>query len=130
MPTPINPIWTESKTIASFDGALAAGVSKEGSIDLNALGFDMVEGLVILVFGGTPDAGADIEINSSPDVGTTKSNIAKQGPVEIEEQASTTKRFPFTIQDVAHAIIKVTNKDSTDSITVSIIYAGRIWTSA
>jgi hypothetical protein len=126
----ITPTWTENQPISGFDDAtLAAAGDTDGNIDLDALGFDKVEGLLIVTFGGTPDGPVEFEINTSPDSGSNVSDIAKIGPVEIEEGAGLTKKFPFEIEGVAFANFKATNNDSTDAVAVSIIYAGRKWQS-
>ena len=121
----IKPNWTENQAISGFDdAAVAAGGSTEGDIDLDNLGFDLVAIQIKITFGGTPDDDALIEIFSSSDSGTTDDSLAITA-LTVEEAVSTTKRLTVVVPNLPFIQVKVTNNDSTDTIDVSAIFAGR-----
>jgi hypothetical protein len=130
MTTTTTPQWNDNQTIPGFDGAIANGASKEGSIDLKTLKYDRIALQLQIIFSGTTDGPVEVEVLSSSDGGTKKDTISFYGPIEIEETDSATKRITIPIEGISHGTIKVTNNDSSSSVTASIIYSGRKWESA
>lgn len=119
------PKWIENQTITGFDDAtLGFGASSQGNIDMASLGFDLVAIQIEVIFGGSPDDDALIEIQSSPDSGTTFDSIAITA-LTIEEATSTTKRLTVVVPNLPFIRVKITNNDSADDIAVSAIFAGR-----
>lgn len=125
----ITPTWTENQTISGFNNAtLAAAASTSGDIDLDTSGYDLVSIQIKTIFGGSPDGDVLIEILSSPDSGTTDDTIPVSS-INVEEETSGTKIISIDVSGKAYITVKATNNDSTDTINVAALYAGRKWSS-
>ena len=124
----ITPTWTEATNLHT-SGTVAAAASATDDIDLDNLGYDMVLVTIEIAFGGTPDGDCTVEVLGSSDSGTNDDTVALH-TLAIEEAASTTKRISLQIKDVPYIAVKVTNNDSTATVTYDSWYAGRKFTSA
>lgn len=95
---------------------IAAG----GSYTSDSFNLDAIKALlagVQVVFGGTPDGNAKLEVLTSPD--DTNWDTVAYAQFEIDYSASQTlmKSIPVNV-DAAYAKIKISNLDSADNISV------------
>jgi len=126
----ITTTWTENQSITSFNAAsLAAAGTTNGDIDLATSGYDIVTVQIKVIFGATPDGDVTIDILSSPDSGTSDDTIPLM-TISIPETTSATKFITIPVKDIPFIQVKATNNDTTDTVNVSALYAGRKWTSA
>lgn len=119
------PVWAENVNLHT-SGAVAAGASATDDIDLDTLGADLVSVVVEIVFGATPDGDVLVEVFGSTDSGTNDDTEPLLS-FTIEETADATKRKSFALGGIPYAAIKVTNNDTTDSVTYDSWYAWRQW---
>lgn len=113
--------WTEAVTLHS-SSSVAAGVSVTDDIDLDNLGAIAVMIQIEIIFGGTPDANVLVEILGSVDSGVQDDTEVLHS-FTIEDTASATKRQSIVVHDVAYLAVRVTNNDTTDSVTYDGLYA-------
>ena len=124
----VKPDWTENVSLHS-SSSVAAGGSATDDIDLDNLGADCVNVQIEIIFTGTVDGDVLVEVFSSPDSGTND-DTEPITSLRIPETASATKKVTIKLENLAYAAIKVTNNDSTASVTYESIYAWRNWLSA
>lgn len=113
--------WTEAQTLHS-SSSITAGSSATDDIDLDNLGAIAVMIQIEIIFGGTPDANVLVEILGSVDSGTQDDTEVLHS-FTIEDTASATKRQSIVVHDVAYLAVRVTNNDTTDSVTYDGLYA-------
>lgn len=124
----ITPTWTENQSLLS-GAALDASSQTTLTLDLDTNGFDAVSIQAKIVFGSTPDSITSLKIYASPNSGTDVDNIPI-GAYEIIHTASSTQIASVLVQNSPYIEIVVQNLDSADTVTASIVYAGRKWSSA
>ena len=114
--------WAEAQTLHS-SSSISAGSSVTDDIDLDNLGALGVAIQIEIIFGGTPDANVLVEILGSVDSGTQDDTEVIHS-FTIEDTASATKRGPtITVFDFPYIAVRVTNNDSTDSVTYDGLFA-------
>jgi hypothetical protein len=114
--------WTENQEHHASSVISATGNAQD-TIDLDASNYDEVEVFISIAFGSTPDGDCVVEVFPSYDSGTTFTTKATYTRT-IERQTSTTVIVSFIVSHAA-ARIKVTNNDSTDSVTYVGKYTGK-----
>lgn len=128
MATTTTPSWTENVTLKA-SGAIASGASDTKDIDLATELYDLIVVTVEIIFGASPDGDVVIERFDSTNSGTDDAT-EPEFSISVTESTSATKRINIPILNSAYSVIKVTNNDSADNVTVESWYAGRKWTSA
>ena len=123
----IKPVWTENVNLHT-SSSVAAAASVTDDIDLDTLGADAVAIVIEVVFGATPDGNVLVEIFGSSNSGTDD-DTEPITSFTIKETASATKRKTVVLKDLAYLAVKVTNNDSTDSVTYEAWHAWRQWSS-
>ena len=119
----IKPVWTENVNLHT-SASLAFGASVTDDIDLDNLGADLTAIVIEIIFGGTPDGDALVEIFSSSNSGTDD-DTEPLTSFSIAQIASATRRKTIVIEKVPYIAVKVTNNDSADSVTYDSWHAWR-----
>jgi hypothetical protein len=122
------PSWTENQNLHT-SGTVAAAASATDDIDLANLGYVGVTITIEIVFGGTPDGNCLVEVFRSNDSGTND-DTEPIVSFTIEEAVSTTKRAGIKLMNEPYLAVKVTNNDSTDTVTYDSWYSGLQYTDA
>ncbi len=118
----ITATWTENVTLRAAATLAAAGVATH-DIDLATNGYDRVDVQVDVVIGSS--TGVTVRVYGSPDSGTT---VDDQPLLVYSISADDTRTLVLT---GAYRQISLTNDDGTNATgNITILYAGRKWTSA
>jgi len=123
--TIIKPTWTENVNLHT-SASLAAAASVTDDVDLDTLGADQALITIEIVFGGSVDGNVLVEIFGSANSGTDDDTIPLTS-FTIPENDSVTKRKSVIVTGVPYIAVKVTNNDSTDTVTYEAWYAWRQW---
>lgn len=102
-------------TQSSRQSIVAGGSYTSSSFNLDAIKA-LVAGMQV-VFGGTPDGNAKLEILTSPDNINWDTVAYTQFEVDYTASQTLMKSIPVNV-DAAYAKIKITNLDSADNISV------------
>ena len=121
------PVWTENQTLTAFDdNSPANNVTAKTTLDIAALGFDLVKLQLKITWDVSATGYALLNIYSSSDSGTTKDTIPIWSQ-RITPVAGTTTYITLNIQDEAFVDIWLENKTGQEMAEVSGKYAGRKW---
>jgi hypothetical protein len=124
----LKPVWTENQNIISTS-TLGGTETATGDIDLDASGYDGVVIQVDYTDGSTPAAGIRVDLFGSADGGTTIDNIAF---VTFEVDEGDSQKKSLFVEGRNWIRVSVTNldTDSGDDASVTVDFAGRVWTVA
>ena len=120
--TTTTAVWTENTNLHT-SGTVAAAASATDDIDIDNLAYLMVSVTIEILFGGSPDGDVDIEVFGSNDSGT-QDDTEPILSFKLSEATSTTKRRTFQIMGVPYIAVKITNNDTTDTVTYDSWYSG------
>lgn len=123
----ITPSWTENVNLHT-SGSVAAGVAVVDDIDYDTLGADAAAIVIEVIFGATPDGDILVEVLNSSDSGTNDDTEPVASMV-IPWETSATKRQTMETGGRPYDAIRVTNLNTTDSVTVDSWLAWRQWDS-
>lgn len=107
--------WTEDVEFHA-SASLAAAASVTDDIDLDNLGAEETNIEISIAFGSTPDGDVLVELLASVDSGTLDGTVPVHSQT-IERVTSTTVRALIPIAGYAYLAVRVTNNDTTDSVT-------------
>lgn len=115
--------WSTGNTVAFDDLTPGAGVTAVADINLESLAYNAVVIQVKVVFGGSVDGDTVVDIRYSPDGGTTYDTVAFSTKTFTAVNGATVTQS-FYVENVNFVQVAVTNNDSADDVTPTLIYAG------
>lgn len=124
----LKPVWTENQNIISTS-TLGGTETVTGDIDLDAGGYDGVVVQVDYTDGASPVAGIRVDLFGSADGGTTIDNIAF-ATFEMAEGDGQKKSVFVEGRNWMRVSVTNLDSDSGDDASVTVDFAGRIWTVA
>jgi hypothetical protein len=117
----IEPTWETGISIRGA-AAVASGATSSDAVSLKTAARRPAKIQYKVVFGGSPDDDSLLEAFNSSDDGTSVDTVPFYSIV-IPWQTSFTHIDSFLTNN-PHVTIKLTNNDTTDNVTFSVLYAG------